>query len=199
LKSTRPDPGNRCCAVLLGLSAALWASPGWGQTPATDASAPADTSPWSSASLVTSDFTLELQVPNGDSWIRLSTRDAANYLNQARCQCASPVRVLVQMVSNSRVKLAGVTTTGTNARLYVGTNCAINPHPGGISTATTLSWIIIKGLHHNPGIGLPPRRGIALQRLDHRDHRLGHRWLRQDLGWSSTPPRAPSLHREGDA
>jgi hypothetical protein len=123
LKSTRPDLGNRRCSVLLGLSAALWASPGWGQIPATDASAPTDTPTWSSASLVTSDFTLALQVPNGDSWIRLSPTGVANYLNRARCQCASPVRVLVQMVSNSRIKLTGLATTGTNARLYVGTSC----------------------------------------------------------------------------
>jgi hypothetical protein len=100
----------RRCAALFGLSAALWPSPGWAQS--------------SPAFLTTSDFFLVLQAQDGDSWADLSATDAATYLNQARCQCATPVRVLVQMASASRSKLSGLTTTGTNARLYVGNNCA---------------------------------------------------------------------------
>jgi hypothetical protein len=104
--------------ALFGLSAALWASPGWAQTAMTDAST------WTTMALTASDFTLILQRPNGGDWVDLSSYDAVTYLNQARCQCASPVRILVQMASVSRSKLSGLITTGTQARLYVGMNCA---------------------------------------------------------------------------
>ena len=100
----------RRCAALFGLSAVLWASPGWAQS--------------SPAALNTSDFTLVLQAQDGDSWVDLSSADAATYLNQARCQCATSVRVLVQMASASRSKLSGLFTPGTQARLYVGVDCA---------------------------------------------------------------------------
>jgi hypothetical protein len=100
----------RRCAALFGLSAVLWASPGWAQS--------------SPAALAPTDFFLVLQAQDGDSWVDLSPADAATYLNQARCQCATPVQILVQMASASRSKLSGLTTTGTNARLYVGNTCA---------------------------------------------------------------------------
>jgi hypothetical protein len=101
----------RRCAALFGLSAALCASPGWAQSS-------------SPAALTTSDFTLVLQAQDGDSWVDLSSTDAATYLNQARCQCGTPVQVLVQMASASRSKLSSLSTTGTEARLYVGVDCA---------------------------------------------------------------------------
>jgi hypothetical protein len=100
----------RRCAALFGLSAVLWASPGWAQS--------------SPAALAPTDFFLVLQAQDGDSWVDLSPADAATYLNQARCQCATPVQILVQMASASRSKLSGLSTTGTNARLYVGNTCA---------------------------------------------------------------------------
>jgi hypothetical protein len=60
----------------------------------------------------------------GNTWVDLTTTQAATYLNQARCQCATPVQILVQMAPASTSKLASLTTVGTEARLYVGTNCA---------------------------------------------------------------------------
>jgi hypothetical protein len=95
-------------ATLFGLSAALWAAQAWGQT----------------AFLTTTDFTMTLQRQVGGSWFDLSTADALTYLNQARCQCATPVQILVQMVAASRSKLSGLSTVGTQARLYVGVDCA---------------------------------------------------------------------------
>jgi len=95
-------------ATLFGVSAALWAAQAWGQT----------------ASLTTTDFTITLQAQVGGNWLDLSTADALTYLNQARCQCATPVQVVVQMVSPSQYKLSGLITVGTQARLYVGTDCA---------------------------------------------------------------------------
>jgi hypothetical protein len=59
-------------------------------------------------SLTTSDFTLILRREDGSD---LATSDAATYLNQARCQCATPVQVVVQMASASRSKLASLTPT----------------------------------------------------------------------------------------
>jgi hypothetical protein len=67
-------------------------------------------------------MTLQRQV--GGNWFDLSTADAATYMSQARCQCATPVQILVQMVAASRSKLAGLFTPGTQARLYVGVDCA---------------------------------------------------------------------------
>jgi hypothetical protein len=107
---------RRLCTALLGLSAALWASPGLAQT-----STGGTTS--TSTTLATGDFTLTLQQPDGNSWSDLSTTDAATYLNQARCQCAAPVQILVQMVPASISKLSSLNVTGTGARLYVGNDC----------------------------------------------------------------------------
>ncbi|HJX64522.1 MAG TPA: hypothetical protein VJ860_11310, partial [Polyangia bacterium] len=110
LPRLRRRPGwLRLCTALFGFSAVLWANPAWGQT---------------TSGLTQTDFALILQAPNGGDWVDLSSYDAATYLNQARCQCASPVRILVQMASVSRSKLSGLITTGTKARLYVGMNCA---------------------------------------------------------------------------
>jgi hypothetical protein len=99
----------RLGTALFGLSAALWASPGWGQG--------------STGALTASDFALLLQRQEGNSWLDLSATDAVTYPNQARCQCAFPVRVLVQMASASRSKLSSLTATGTTARIYVGNDC----------------------------------------------------------------------------
>jgi hypothetical protein len=73
---------------------------------------------------MTTDFAITLQRLDGGTWVDLSITDAAIYLNQARCQCATKIRFLVQMAYASRSKLASLTTTGTNAKLYVGANCA---------------------------------------------------------------------------
>ena len=108
---------RRLRTALLGLSTALWASPGLAQT-----STSITTS--TTTSLTTSDFTLALQEQSGNTWVDLTTTQAATYLNQARCQCATPVQILVQMAPASTSKLASLTTVGTEARLYVGTNCA---------------------------------------------------------------------------
>jgi len=108
---------RRLRTALLGLSTALWASPGLAQT-----STSITTS--TTTSLTTSDFTLALQEKSGNTWVDLTTTEAATYLNQARCQCATPVQILVQMAPASTSKLASLTTVGTEARLYVGTNCA---------------------------------------------------------------------------
>ncbi len=105
------------CAALFGLSAVLWASPGFAQTST-------GTSTSTTTGLRTTDFTLILQRQDGGFWNDLSTTDAITYLNQARCQCATPVRILVQMAAASRSKLSSLTTAGTNARLYVGYACA---------------------------------------------------------------------------
>jgi len=106
---------RRLLVTLLGLSAALWASPGLAQTGGTSGTA---------GDLTTSDFTLILQRQDGDSWVDLATTDAATYLNQARCECPTPMQVLVQMASGSRSKLTTLTSPAANARLYVGYNCA---------------------------------------------------------------------------
>jgi hypothetical protein len=112
---------RRLPAALLGLSAALWASPGLAQTTSTSIT----TSTTTSNALTTSDFTITLQEKSGDTWVNLTTTEAATYLNQARCQCATPVRVLVQLASDaSRTKLASLVTPGGNAALYVGYDCA---------------------------------------------------------------------------
>ena len=113
------NPSRFIYAALFGLSAALWASPGQAQTST-------GTSTSTSVGLLTSDFIIILQRQDGNGgWIPLSNTDAAVYLNQARCQCATPVRILVQMASGwSRSKLSSLTTAGTNAKLYVGNNCA---------------------------------------------------------------------------
>lgn len=105
---------SRLHAALFGLSAALWASPGLAQTTSTA------TSTSTTAALTTSDFAILLRRADGST---LSTTDAKTYLNQARCQCATPVQVVVQMASASRSKLAGLTATGTKAQLYVGSGC----------------------------------------------------------------------------
>jgi hypothetical protein len=105
------------CTVLFGLSAALWASQGWTQTSTSTSSS-------TTTALVTSDFTIVLQRLDGSTWVDLSTTDAAIYFNQARCQCNTKVRILVRMAYASQSKLASLTTTGTNAKLYVGANCA---------------------------------------------------------------------------
>jgi len=112
---------RRFPTILFGLSAALWASPGLAQTGGTTATSTAATA------LATSDFiTPILQRQDGNSWVDLATTDALTYLNQARCQCNTKVRILVQIADASRSKLATLTatTTGTNAKLYVGSNCA---------------------------------------------------------------------------
>jgi hypothetical protein len=109
----------RLRTALLGLSAALWASPGLAQTTTSTS-----TSTSTSVNLATTDFTIILQRLDGSTWVDLSTTDAGVYLNQARCECATRIRFLVQMASGSQSKLATLTTTGTNARLYVGANCA---------------------------------------------------------------------------
>ncbi len=101
--------------TLLGLSAVLWAGPGLAQT--TDTSVTTSTT---STDLTTSDFSIILRREDGSD---LSTTDAATYLNQARCQCATPVQVVAQMASASRYKLTGLTATGTSAQLYVGSGC----------------------------------------------------------------------------
>jgi MYXO-CTERM domain-containing protein len=111
------NPPRFICTALFGVSAALWASPGWTQTPTS-------TSTSTTAALTTSDFTIILQRLDGSTWVDLSNIDASVYLNQARCQCATKIRFLVQMAYASRSKLASLTTTGTNAKLYVGNNCA---------------------------------------------------------------------------
>ena len=113
MESSKPSLQNlsrlrRIGAALLSLSAALWASPGLAQT---------------TTGLTQTDFTLRMQRQDGDTWVDLATTDAAIFLNQARCQCAAPVRIVVQMASASQSKLSSLTTTGTNARLYVGNSC----------------------------------------------------------------------------
>jgi hypothetical protein len=108
---------RRLRATLLGLSAALWASPGLAQTGGTGGT--------SGDTVTKDDFApMRLQRKDGDTWVDLSGTEANTYLNQARCQCAAPVQILVQMVSTSASKLASVTTPGTEARLYVGIGCA---------------------------------------------------------------------------
>jgi hypothetical protein len=113
---------RRLRTALLGLSAALWASPGLAQTTTSTDTSTSTTS----TALATSDFTIILQRLDGSTWVDLSNTDAGVYLNQARCQCATKIRFLVQMASGSQSKLATLTatTTGTNAKLYVGANCA---------------------------------------------------------------------------
>ena len=107
---------RRLLVALLGLSAAVWASPGLAQTGGTGGTA---------GNLTTTDFTLTLQQQNPDlSYTDLSTPDAATYLNHARCQCATPVQIEVQMAPASVSKLSTVTQLGTQARLYVGSDCA---------------------------------------------------------------------------
>ena len=105
--------------ALLGLSTALWASPGLAQT-----STSITTS--TTTALTTTDFTLSLQYQDADgvTWDDMSATQASTYLNQARCQCATKVRVLVTVASGSRSKLAALITTGGNAALYVGYDCA---------------------------------------------------------------------------
>jgi hypothetical protein len=110
---------RRLCTTLLGLSAALWASPGLAQTTSTSVATSTSTTP-----LAASDFTLYLQSDDSGSWTDLATTDAATYLNQARCECATKVQILVQMASASISKLSSLNATGTSARLYVGTDCA---------------------------------------------------------------------------
>jgi hypothetical protein len=107
---------RRLLVALLGLSAAVWASPGLAQTGGTGGSGD---------DVTKADFApIRLQRKDGDNWVDLSTTEAGTYLNQARCQCATPVQIVVQMVPASVSKLASVTTPGTEARLYVGTGCA---------------------------------------------------------------------------
>ena len=110
---------RRLRTALLGLSAVLWASPGFAQT-----STSTDTST-STVGLTTTDFTIILQRQDGHGgWVDLANTDAAIYFNRARCECGTQIRFLVQMTSASRSKLASLTTTGANAKLYVGNNCA---------------------------------------------------------------------------
>jgi MYXO-CTERM domain-containing protein len=71
--------------------------------------------------VATSDFTITLQREDAST---LSTTDAKIYLDQARCECSTKVRILVTMASVSRSKLTSLATTGTGARLYVGDNCS---------------------------------------------------------------------------
>jgi hypothetical protein len=111
---------RRFVVTLLGLSAALWASPGLAQTTTGGTGGTAGVT-----SLAASDFTITLQNQDKNGvWDNLATTDANTYLDQARCQCATPVQILVQMVSASVYKLASSITPGTAAKLYVGTDCA---------------------------------------------------------------------------
>ena len=139
---------RRLRTALLGLSAALWASPGLAQTTTTTS---VTTATSTTTSLATSDFTITLEDKDNN---QLSAADAATYLNQARCQCATPMNIQVQMASASTSKLSSNTTAGTSARLYVGLNCATlnaNQQPtcgvplatygGNISGLATGAWI----------------------------------------------------------
>jgi MYXO-CTERM domain-containing protein len=98
----------RAGLVFVLLSTAIWNQNVWGQQ---------------SSTLATADFTLTLQRPEGDKWVDLSVVDAQTYLNQARCLCDSPVRILVQMAFPSKSKLSQA-APGAYARLYAGVNCA---------------------------------------------------------------------------
>jgi hypothetical protein len=112
------NPSRFIYAALLGLGAALWASPGLSQTTSTSMSTSTTTA------LTTTDFAIILQRLDGSTWVDLSITDAGLYSNQARCECNTKIRILVQMYPTSQSKLATLTTTGTNAKLYVGANCA---------------------------------------------------------------------------
>jgi hypothetical protein len=99
----------------------------------------------SGVGLVKDDLTIDLQRQDGDTWVNLALTEANTYLNQARCQCTTPMRVLVTMASASRSKLTTLTSPASNARLYVGYNCAnLNtatnkPQCDGSQLGTTLS------------------------------------------------------------
>jgi hypothetical protein len=101
---------HRLRAVLLGLSAVLWARPGLAQN---------------SPGLVAADFTIRLLRPDDSGgWVSLTNMELRTYINQARCQCNTKIGFEVQMAPSSRSKLSSLTATGSNARLYVGANCA---------------------------------------------------------------------------
>jgi len=107
--------------AFLGLGVVLWSGSGHAQTTTTT---PQD--------LAKSDFTIKLRQPDGKGgWAELAKADQELYFNQARCRCdadtdthENEVNILVQMESASRSKLTSSISTGANARLYVGTDCA---------------------------------------------------------------------------
>jgi len=145
---------RRLLVALLGLSAVLWANPGLAQTGGTGGTA--------GIALTTTDFTLTLQQQNADlSYSDLSQADAATYLNHARCQCATPVQIVVQMATASVSKLSTVTQLLTQARLYVGDNCAqLNSTGTGPQCLDSQMLGEINGittLSQGPGRCRPPR------------------------------------------
>jgi hypothetical protein len=104
-------------AVLFGLGTTLGAAPALAQTSTSTSTSTSD-------DLTASDFNIKLQRPSGDDWVDITTADAALYFNRARCQCDEKVRVKVEMAAASRSKLSKNITTGANAHLYVGHDCA---------------------------------------------------------------------------
>lgn len=106
--------------VLLSLGAALGSSPALADTSTT-------TTVNTGTDLATSDFlAMKIQKPDGNDWVDMAKVDQDLYFNQARCQCGDDekVRIVVQVASGSRSKIAARATQGSYARLYVGLGCA---------------------------------------------------------------------------
>jgi hypothetical protein len=138
---------RRLLTILLGLSAALWASPILAQTGGSTLTSTGGTT----GSVTQSDFTITLEDKDQNT---LSATDAATYLNQARCQCGTKVNFLVQMLPASASKLASVTIPGSYS-LYAGNackewdnnstdanSCSLLEAQSGVTTLATSSWTV---------------------------------------------------------
>ena len=73
--------------------------------------------------LAKSDFTIYVEVKTGsDTWSELSTTDAKNYFDGARCNCASTVRFVVEATSTAETKISNLLAASGadgDARLYL--------------------------------------------------------------------------------
>ncbi len=110
---------SRCfwSRALFGLATLLGATPALAQTTTTA----------TGSELTASDFIeMKVQRPDGDDWVDLAKVDQDLYFNQARCQCEEEgkIRIVVQVASASRSKVAALATTSSYVRLYVGIGCA---------------------------------------------------------------------------
>ncbi len=103
---------SRSATVLLALATILVAPPLRAQT---------DTSTSTTTSgIQKSDFSIRIMRQDGDSWVYMTDLEKQTMLNQAHCLCETPVRVRVEMVSESRSKLGNLSTG--SMRLLIGLN-----------------------------------------------------------------------------
>lgn len=72
--------------------------------------------------LTKEDFLIRLRARSGNDWAFLNTTDAKLFFNRARCECAAPVQIVVEMSDSGYAKRAQISTGNVLLRLG-GTEC----------------------------------------------------------------------------